>query len=185
MRVIAGKAKGQKLKSSSTQQVRPTSDRVKESLFNILGTAVRETKVLDLYAGFGGLGIEALSRGAKEATFIEKSRQQVEIIQENLSRTGFSEQAQVIKGEVLAKLHFLTTHSFDIILLDPPYEADLVEPTIAKIMDLDLLQKAGVIVVEQSVQQEAQENLAALELIRNREYGNTRLSLYLKREEGE
>lgn len=180
MRVIAGKSKGHNLKSISGTEVRPTIDRVKEALFNILGPEIIDIDFLDLYAGFGGLGIEALSRGAASSTFIDNSARQIGIIEENLKLTDLKQQAEVIQGDVLTQLGRFTPKSFDIIVMDPPYQADLLEPTIEQIMKYDLLKEAGIISVEHHKQDTITIEFDNLKLIRERNYGNTCLSLYMK-----
>ncbi|SJZ30268.1 16S rRNA (guanine(966)-N(2))-methyltransferase RsmD [Selenihalanaerobacter shriftii] len=185
MRVIAGQAKGQRLKSNASNEVRPTLDRVKEALFNIIGPEIIDIDLLDLYAGFGGLGIEALSRGAKSATFIEKANNQVKVITENLELTNFKDRAKVIQGEVLTKLNRFKPESFDIILMDPPYNQGLVIPTIQKALDYQLLKRAGIIAVEHHEKDEINQDFTGLKLIRKRDYGDTRISLYMKVEKGE
>jgi 16S rRNA (guanine966-N2)-methyltransferase len=185
MRVIAGQAKGQHLKSTSGRDVRPTKDRVKEALFNILAPEIIDIDLLDLYAGFGNLGIEALSRGASSVTFIEKERSQIKIIKENLQKTTLENAAKVIQGDVLVELGRFKENSFDIILMDPPYQEDLVIPTIESILEYNLLKRSGIISVEHHKQDEIEADFSELELIRERNYGNTKISLYMKVEKGE
>lgn len=185
MRVITGQAKGQRLKSISGKEVRPTKDRVKEALFNMLGSEIIDIDLLDLYAGSGNLGIEALSRGAKSVTFIEKGSRQVEVIKENLQVTGLEEEAKVIQGDVLTELGRFRPQSFDIILMDPPYEKELIFPTMEEIMERDLLKRAGIISVEHYRKEEIKTDFSNLKLIRERNYGNTGISLYMKSKKGE
>ncbi|MBM7623328.1 16S rRNA (guanine(966)-N(2))-methyltransferase RsmD [Sporohalobacter salinus] len=185
MRVIAGRSKGHNLKSVSGTEVRPTIDRVKEALFNILGAEIIDIDFLDLYAGFGGLGIEALSRGAASSTFIENSSRQVKIIKENLNLTGLEKEAEVIQGDVLTQLGRFKPESFDIVVMDPPYQAGLIEPTIKKILKYNLLKEAGIISVEHHKKDEITIESTDLKLIRERNYGNTCLSLYMKTKKGE
>ncbi|MGM0472182.1 MAG: 16S rRNA (guanine(966)-N(2))-methyltransferase RsmD [Bacillota bacterium] len=180
MRVIAGKAKGHNLKSVDDREVRPTIDRVKEALFNILGAEIVGIDFLDLYAGFGNLGIEALSRGAESSTFIESEARQIEVIENNLDFTDLADEAEVIQGDVLTQLGRFRPASFDIIVMDPPYQAGLAVPTIKRIMKYDLLKEAGIIVVEYSSRQDLEEEFADLDLIRQREYGDTALNIYMK-----
>jgi len=185
MRVIAGQVKGQKLKSKTGRKARPTTDRVKEALFNMFGSEIVDIDVLDLYAGFGGLGIEALSRGARSVAFIEKVGSHIEIIKENLENTGLDERAEVIQGDVLKEIGRFNPKSFDIILMDPPYWEGLIMPTINKILKLGLLKRAGIIAVEHHKNDEIKVEFSDLNLIRRRDYGNTRLNLYMKVEKGE
>ncbi|AZR72869.1 16S rRNA (guanine(966)-N(2))-methyltransferase RsmD [Anoxybacter fermentans] len=151
MRVIAGEARGRKLKSGKGLKARPTTDRVKEALFSILGNYVIDANFLDLFAGFGGIGIEAISRGAKKAVFIELNPKHLKIIKENLTLTRFNDRAEVICGDVLKVLPKLN-NSFDIIYLDPPYEAGLYEKTLKIIYEKNLIQKDGIIVCEHNTE---------------------------------
>lgn len=146
MRIIAGKHKGRKLKSTAKMDVRPTTDRTKESIFNIIGPAIVGAKCLDLYAGFGGIGIEALSRGANSVVFIEKNRHNTKIIKENLAM--ISEDAEVIVNDVLKAIKFLTAN-FDLIYMDPPYEDEkLYIETLELIRDKELLTPKGIVIIE-------------------------------------
>ncbi len=135
MRIISGDSKGRKLAGPKTQSIRPTSDRVKESIFNILQHDVEERAVLDLFAGTGSLGIEALSRGAKRAFFVEKGRQAVALIQRNLAACGFSAEAEIFPKEVHRALGILMGREeiFDLILMDPPYQKGLIENTLRQL----------------------------------------------------
>lgn len=122
MRVIAGTARGQILVAPRDRRTRPISDRVKESLFGSLGARVVDARVLDLYAGSGAIGIEALSRGAASATFVEHGRAAQAAIRENLQRTGFADRADVHVGDVIAFLATTTAAPWDLAIIDPPYD---------------------------------------------------------------
>ena len=123
MRVIAGTAGGIRLLTPEGTGIRPTSDRARESIFNSLHSrsAIQESEVLDLFAGTGALGIEALSRGAKKATFVDNSPESLELVKENLKKSGLENKAQVIKGSALKWLQ-KSSESWDLVLLDPPYD---------------------------------------------------------------
>ena len=125
MRVVAGELRGRRLQSPEGGDVRPTSDRVRESVFNALGSldAVEGARVLDLFAGTGALGIEALSRGAARATFVEQARPALRILEANLAALGLGDRARVVRGDVLAVLAGLT-EPVDLVLIDPPYAFD-------------------------------------------------------------
>lgn len=148
MRVIAGKAKGHPLKSISTIKVRPTGDRVKEALFNILRPNLLDSLFLDLFAGFGGIGIEALSQGAKEVFFIEKHPLALKILKENLMKTSLLERAHPIRAELPQGLEGAKGKIFQTIFLDPPYQSDLILPVLKEIDALNLLSPQGLVVVE-------------------------------------
>ncbi|HBD85863.1 MAG TPA: 16S rRNA (guanine(966)-N(2))-methyltransferase RsmD [Clostridiales bacterium] len=144
MRVITGTAKGRRLKEPKGTDVRPTSDMVKESVFNIIHNDVEGRRVLDLFAGSGQLGIEALSRGAAEVVFIDRSAAAVKLVKENLARCGFT--ARVEQTESLSFLE--RCGRFDLIFLDPPYDTKLVNAALQKIQNIDILTDGGIIVCE-------------------------------------
>ena len=144
MRVITGTARGRRLKTPEGMDIRPTTDNGKESLFNILQFDIEGRRVLDLFAGTGQLGIECLSRGAREAVFIDQSRDAVRIIRENLKSCGFT--APVFQRDALDYLE--NCGSFDLILVDPPYDAELYDPVLEKINSIDILSDGGIILCE-------------------------------------
>jgi 16S rRNA (guanine966-N2)-methyltransferase len=180
LRVIAGTAKGQKLKTVKGDTTRPTSDRVKESLFNIIAGIIPDSHVLDLYAGTGNLGIEALSRGAKSAVFIDKSRECYHIIMENLLHTKLSDKAKILTGEVAntIKSHSNDLGKFDIIFLDPPYNKNLIEETLNFIVNSDIIKDDGLIIAESDIDDSIPEEIGKLKLKRNQKYGDTVLSFF-------
>lgn len=147
MRVISGIAKGKKLKLPKGESIRPTQDKVKGAIFNILGDTIIDAKVLDLYSGSGALGIEALSRGASSCTFIDKN---VRYIKDNLKIVGF--EARVIKTNVRLAIERLSkdNEKFDIVLADPPYKEGLVKNILSWLENSGILNNFGLIVVEHS-----------------------------------
>jgi len=183
LRIIAGSARGRKLKAPRGMDTRPTSDRVKEAIFNVLSSKILDSRVLDVFAGTGALGIEALSRGAKEAVFIEKRRQAWELIKENLTISGFGDRAQVYLSDftnVLAKL----TGKFDIVFLDPPYGKGLVQPAVSCLIEFDLLHSDVVVVLETGSKQKELPAVEGIEQIKTSVYGDTAVFYYqLKRGE--
>jgi 16S rRNA (guanine(966)-N(2))-methyltransferase RsmD len=180
LRVISGSAKKRKLKTPPGMGVRPTSDRVKEALFNILGNSVLDCSFLDLFAGSGNIGIEALSRGAASAVFVENNYKNLLVIKENLHITGLSDKARLIRGEVAAVLSGLGIENqvFDIIFLDPPYLKDYERETLAAIARHRLLKPDGRVIVESSKNQHLPRNAGDLEVFRQEKYGDTVLSFY-------
>lgn len=149
MRVISGTAKGTILYSLEGDNTRPTLDRVKESLFNMLQMDIQEAEILDLFSGSGGLAIEALSRGAKMVVLCDKSKDAINIIEKNLEKTHLKEKAIVIKDDYKKTLNFLKNKfKFDFIFLDPPYAGDMVKNAVDEIISLDLLKKDGTIIIE-------------------------------------
>ena len=144
MRVITGSARGRRLKTPKGDDVRPTTDNVKEALFNIIREDVEGRRVLDLFAGTGQLGIEALSRGAREAVFVDASPASLRIVKENLALCGFS--APVIRSDAVRFLR--TCGKFDLAFLDPPYDSDLYETVLEAMNLFDILTEGGIIVAE-------------------------------------
>ncbi len=144
MRVISGTARGRRLAEPKDMSIRPTTDKVKESIFNIVQFDIEGRRVLDLFAGTGQLGIEALSRGAASVTFVDEGSQAIKLMNENLKTCGFS--AQVIKG---SSLSFLSScGKFDLIFVDPPYDSTLAELALKQIIQFDILSDGGIIIFE-------------------------------------
>lgn len=148
MKVVAGKYRGKNLKSPVDDRIRPTTTRIKETLFNVLQGYVQDSEVLDLFAGSGALGIECLSRGAKEVTFVDKSRDSINLVYENLR--GIDGDFKVVNGDYAYALRNAYTRGkkYDLIFLDPPYASDCAEMAISLIIDLDLLAEDGIIIFE-------------------------------------
>lgn len=180
MRVIGGAARGRRLKVPKGAAVRPTADRVKESLFNILPRDLSGARVLDVFAGSGNLSIEALSRGAAHAVLIDASEHAAALIRDNLGRLGFAAQAQVWIAPAERSLRALARRreSFDYIFLDPPYDQKLVARSLALIGESDLLRPGGVLVIEHSSRETIEASYGCLRLQDQRRYGDTRLSFY-------
>jgi len=180
MRVIAGAAKGRRLRAPKSRSLRPTADRVKEALFNILPHDLSGYRVLDLFAGTGNLSVEALSRGAAEAVLVDESRRARKTIEENLAALDFAERSHLWTAPVIRSLRILGRRgeSFDLIFLDPPYEKNLVEPTLRTIAKVALLRQAGTVVAEHSVREKVEERYGPLRLRDQRRYGATLLSFF-------
>ncbi len=152
MRVISGSARGLKIKAPKGLDTRPTIDRIKESLFNIIADDLYDINFLDVFSGSGGIGIEALSRGAREAAFIDFSRESVDVISENLKAARLYERAYIIKSDVFAAVSRLgrEKRKFDIIFMDPPYKKGFVEEVLTAIENADILSENGFIIAEQA-----------------------------------
>ena len=151
MRVIAGSAKRLQLKTIEGMDTRPTTDRIKETLFNMITPSLYDCRFLDLCAGSGGIGIEALSRGAKEAVFVEKNPKAVSCIKENLKYTKLDSNAQVVATDVLSALARLRgTSAFGIIFMDPPYNHNLEKQVLASLNDSNLVDEDTLLIVEAS-----------------------------------
>jgi 16S rRNA (guanine(966)-N(2))-methyltransferase RsmD len=179
MRVISGKARGVNLKTPEGLTTRPTADRVKEALFSIINFDVPNTSVLDLFGGTGQLGIEALSRGAKSAVFVDAGEAACKLIKENLRRTKLEEQGRVIRSDYL---RFLSTcrDKFDIVFLDPPYAEEFLENSLKKLSEIDILQSNGIIVTERPLDKEIPWNFPGFSRSKDYKYGNTFITLYRK-----
>lgn len=192
MRVIAGLAKGCRLKAPEGRGTRPTADRVKESLFGILSPYVVDALVLDLFAGTGNLGIEALSRGAKTAVFVEKNRAAARMIQENLVLTGFAGEATVITGDCqqvlsrwpVSQASHLAASKFNLILIDPPYGRELADLTLGILGGWPFLAPEAVAVAEHSNHDRVLDAYGQLVRWRQERYGETILSFFRKSIEG-
>jgi 16S rRNA (guanine(966)-N(2))-methyltransferase RsmD len=179
MRVISGKARGVALKTPEGMHTRPTTDRVKEAMFSIIQFDLPGTTVLDLFAGTGQLGIEALSRDAKFAYFIDEREDACKLIRENLRRTKLDNQAQVIRSDYMAFLRNCRT-KFDIILLDPPYAEVFLENALKLITEIDILQSGGIIVTERPLDKALSWQFDGFERSKDYKYGNTLVTLYRK-----
>jgi len=181
MRVIAGEAKGRKLKMVSGSATRPVGQRVKEALFGILGQQVVDARFLDLYAGTGSVGIEALSRGASLAVFVDQRRKAVAIIKDNLVHTGLGDRARVARADVFVFLKKGDWGPFDLIYVAPPQYEGLWAKTLRALDDASLL-AAGALVVAQIHPKEYEElEMDSLELADQRTYGSTMLCFYASR----
>lgn len=180
MRVIAGQARGRRLKSPHGMQVRPTIDRVKEALFNIIGPAIVDKKFLDLYAGTGNIGIEALSRGAARSIFAEKEPRNVKLIRENLALCGLTADGQVYQCTVQEAISRLgaSGERFDYIFLDPPYNRQLIEPTLTAVMQYHIIGENGLVIAEHGRREEICQAVEGLACFRQSNYGDTTLSFF-------
>ena len=181
MRVIAGKAKGVVLNTPNGLSTRPTTDRVKEAMFSIIQFDLPGARILDLFGGTGQLGIEALSRGAESATFVDESNHSCKLIKENLKKTNLSSCAEVIRSDYLAYLKN-TSKKFNIVFLDPPYAEVFLENAIKFITEIDILQSGGIIVTERPVEKPLNMLFDGFTRSRDYKYGNTLLTLYRKEE---
>ena len=179
MRVITGKARGVVLKTPDGMKTRPTTDRVKEAMFSIIQFDTPGAKVLDLFGGTGQLGIEALSRGAKSAVFLDAAEDACRLIRENLRRTKLESDATVIRADYLAYLQ-RCSEKFDIILLDPPYAEVFLENALKKISEIDILKSGGIIVAERPVGKDLPWDFEGFTRSKDYKYGATLLTLYRK-----
>ena len=184
MRVISGRARGVRLKTPEGMQTRPTADRVKEALFSILQFELPGKRVLDLFGGTGQLGIEAISRGAKEAVFVDQSDKACKLIQENLRLAKMEKEGRVIRSDYLAFLKN-TREKFNIILLDPPYAEVFLENALNLITEIDILYSDGIRVSECPFGKVLPGKIPGYTRSKDYKYGNTVLVLYHKDTAGE
>ena len=177
MRVITGTARGRKLKELPGLDTRPTTDKVKESIFNIVQFDVEGRRVLDLFAGTGQLGIEALSRGAERCVFVDASKEAARIIKENVSLTGFADRARVTQGDAMS---FLTScrEKFGLAFLDPPYASDLLDQALERMAAIDIMTENGIIVCESAAESALPELAAPYAKGRDYRYGKIKITLY-------
>ena len=181
MRIITGLARGCKLKTPKGRETRPTADRIKESLFNILGGAVSDTLVLDIFAGTGNLGLEALSRGAAQAVFVDQSSESIQLIRANAEHTHLAAQAEIIKSDVFAALQRLerSGRKFSLVFCDPPYKKELCQRALRFFDRAALLTDGALVIVEHAREDALPNDWASLELVRNQSYGaTTQISIF-------
>lgn len=185
MRVISGKYKGRKLNTPSDYDIRPTSDKVKEALFSIIANDLYGSKVLDLFAGTGSLGIEALSRGAEYCVFADNSKKSLSLVRENLEHCKVEERTKIIPGEYRKVLKNLADQvadgleeHFDIILLDPPYNKGLIQEAFLLIREGNILSENGIIVAEHRKEEILPEQIQGFKRTKERRYGVVKLSIY-------
>lgn len=184
MRVIAGQAKGCRLASVPGQTTRPITDRVKEALFNILADEVVEARVLDLFAGTGSVGIEALSRGAAEVWFVERERRALQTIRKNLQATRLTDRARIVPRDVFKFLRGTTGAApFDIVYVAPPQYRELWAKTLLQLDGADVLSPTGVAVIQIHPKEHTELPLKHLALVDKRKYGSTLLCFYRCQEE--
>lgn len=182
LRIIGGTVKGRLLKVPRGIKIRPTSDKVRESLFNIIGPNANGARFLDLFAGCGAVGIEALSRGAEFVTFIESNPRHVRIIRENIEICGFQGSAEVLCAEALSALNRLSTHkpSYNIIFADPPYNYPKWKILLPKVITNVNIFDYGFLIAEHSTKVYLPEKVDDLALYGNYIYGDTTLTVYRK-----
>lgn len=175
MRVISGKYKGKNLKGFNIDGTRPTMDRVKESLFAMIQNNISDSAVLDLFAGSGSLGIEAISNGAKKAYFVDNNIELINIIKNNTK--DIKDEVHIIKSDYLSALNLFKNSKikFDIIFLDPPYKLNLINNCLNKIIEYNLLNKDGIIICEYESEEIENNNL---QIVKDKKYGSKNIRIY-------
>ena len=177
MRVITGSARGMTLRTLEGETTRPTSEKVKEAVFSAIQFEIEGARVLDLFAGSGQLGIEALSRGAKSAVFVDSDKNAVKIIQANIEKTGFSDRSEVYTRDYSSFLN-MNIRKFDIVFLDPPYAAGLLVKALEKVSDF--VDEKGAVICEHSYTETLPDGAGALAKYREYKYGKTAVTIYRK-----
>lgn len=180
MRVIAGDYRGRRLDPIEGMDIRPTSDKVKGSLFNILGASVIDSVFLDLFGGTGGVGIEALSRGADHVVFIDTDIKSIKVLKGNLEHLNINDNVEIFNTDYSTAISKLYNNNkfFDIIFIDPPYSVGLAQNALAEIDKHPILAQSGLIIVEHDSRDEMPSSLGKLYMYRSKQYGNTTLSFY-------
>ena len=175
MRIISGQWGGRRLHPVRGKGVRPTTDRVRESWMAALGGSVEDARVLDLFSGSGALGLEALSRGAREVTFVERARRALETLKRNVEALGAQDQCRIIKGDAMAFVQRLAPDSFDLVLADPPYDGGLAQELLVHFAEKPFAKELW-------VEHRTREPLPPLPDLRQRRYGDTTLSILVRAE---
>ena len=183
MRIISGRAKGTKLYTLEGIETRPTLDRVKESIFNIIQNQIRGSVVLDLFAGSGAIGLEMLSRGASKAIFCDKSKDAIQIIKKNIEKTRMEQYVEIYNSDYNSTLEKIKKYKFDIIFLDPPYNTDYIYGSLKKITELDLVNEEGLIILETDDEERVLKEIEniKLKIVDKRKYGRAAI-IFLKKE---
>jgi 16S rRNA (guanine966-N2)-methyltransferase len=182
MRITGGKARGRYLASLKGKKIRPTSDRVREAIFSLIGQDATGFNVLDLCAGTGCLGIEALSRGATGALFIDNALQSLRLIKKNLALCGFESRGSLLKRDLskgLPGAHILIKEKFDLVFIDPPYQRKVIPQVITDLSKRNLLASSSIVVAESSKADTIPDVLGELRLASLKTYGKTKISIYL------
>ncbi|MBW2431112.1 MAG: 16S rRNA (guanine(966)-N(2))-methyltransferase RsmD [Deltaproteobacteria bacterium] len=181
IRIIGGELKGRKLVTVPGIETRPTADRVRESIFNILGDRVRGACVLDLYAGTGAMGIEALSRGAQFAYFADDHKTALAALAKNLNRCSLENRAKTIKWNICDNLNILRSHpsAFNLVFIDPPYNRDLVQPTLSNLASSQCLANGARLALEHSPLEPIAKNRPEFDIADQRRYGKTLVSFLI------
>jgi len=180
LRVITGSAKGAKLKTLPGLETRPTADMVKQGIFNIVQFSVEGRKVLDLFAGSGQLGIEALSRGAASAVLVDNSPEAVKIIEENLKHTKTDRNATVLRADYKAYLRSAPKRYFNLVFLDPPYREGYLERVLSFLDSFDIVAEHGIIICESSAEEKMPASVGSFSADRSYRYGHTAVTVYKK-----
>ena len=180
MRIISGNRRGKKLYAFDGRKIRPTTDRMREAIFNILSSRVKDTAVLDLFAGTGAFGLEAISRGARSAIFIDSHPDAIRLLKKNINACGMIEETRVVKWDIAQDLNCLKgiQSGFELVFLDPPYHKNLVHPTLLHLHESEALQAAAHIVIEHGLDDPLPHELDCFAKVDQRKYGKSLVSFF-------
>ena len=181
MRITGGQVKGRRLASLKGLDIRPSSDKVREAIFDIIGQEITVFQVLDLFAGTGSLGLEALSRGASRALFIDNSQQSVGLIKKNLILCGYESSGSILKKDLTRGLpwkYSLMKKKYNLVFFDPPYGKDLIPPLLRELIEREILAPSSCVVAESSKVDILPATLGKLQLVTTRIYGETKIGIY-------
>jgi len=180
LRVIAGEFKGKKLIPIKGAKIRPTSDKIKAAIFNILGSSIKDKKILDLFSGTGALGIEAISRGAEFCIFMDNDKYPISVINKNVSLCRIENRTEIIKRDIIGsdKVINYANYPFDIIFLDPPYKENIIDTVIKKISKTVFENLQVTIIAEHSIKTKPPQIITPFILYDTRRYGNTAISFF-------
>jgi len=178
LRIIAGELKGRKLRSLRGTKTRPTADRIREAIFNILGFQIQGSTVLDLFAGTGALGIEALSRGAESVVFADVDNDSISVLQENIKSLSLESRTKIIRWDLTRNLNCLSSwrSAFNLIFMDPPYNKNIIGPTLLNLHSGQSMEKGAQIIVEHSYLEPILKRQLPLKISDQRRYGKTLVS---------
>ena len=180
MRIISGEFRGRRLETPKGNDPRPTADMIKESVFNIIQFEIQSARVLDLFCGTGQMGLEALSRGAEHCVFVDASAPALELARRNIKLCGVSERADTVRTFALSYLNGIPENHFDIIFIDPPYDTDLTEKTVRRILEFDKLRDNGIMVCETRADYVLPDAPEPRYARREYRYGKIKITLYRK-----
>ena len=181
LRITGGELKGRRLSPFRGPRIRPTSDKVREAIFSLIGQDAQGVRVLDLFAGTGSLGIEALSRGASWVLFVDNSLHSIELIRRNLSLCGYENFGYVLKKDLtrgLPKKCEMMKREIDLVFTDPPYDKDYIPQVLSELSEREILASPSIVVAETSKDEALPARLGKLELVKTRVYGDTKISIY-------
>jgi 16S rRNA (guanine966-N2)-methyltransferase len=178
LRIIAGELKGRKLRSVRGTKTRPTAERIREAIFNILAFQIQESTVLDLFSGTGAFGIEALSRGAESVVFVDVDNDSISVLQENIKSFSLESPAKILRWDLTRNLNCLGSlrSAFNLIFMDPPYNKNMIEPTLYNLHSSQSMQNGARIVVEHSYLEPVLKSQLPFEISDQRRYGKTLVS---------